>query len=131
MKAILYIVEVNGKTKFGITTDWIKEEQEYRKFHGDVPIQLLMRSDFDHYWQAELVEQIMKQQLKPFIVPGLHEWLNEKFPQKNIFDCFKDVIAILENTYNKYEFIHKKGNHRGEFYKRAYDTIKSNLRKVE
>ncbi|WP_436516039.1 hypothetical protein [Ekhidna sp. To15] len=123
-KAILYVVDINGKAKFGISDNWESRERQYEKDHGDVSIQLIMKTDFDHYWQAELVEQLMKLKLKPFIIPGLHEWLKEEFPLQNIIDCYKQVDSLLAYEYDQHEHIHRKGSQRWIFYKRVYEDLK-------
>lgn len=123
-KAILFIVDIDGKSKFGIATSWEAQENQFEVDFPKAQIQLLMKTDFDHYWQAELVEQMMKWSLQSFIDPGLHQWLNDEFPLVNIIDCYKQILPIIQSKYKIHKHIHRKGNHRWAFYKRAYESLK-------
>lgn len=124
-KAILFIVDIDGKSKFGIATNWETQESHYEVDFPKAHIQLLMKTDFDHYWQAELIEQMMKWSLQSFIDPGLHQWLHDEFPLVNIIDHYKKILFIVKDEYDTHEHIHRKGNHRWAFYKRVYENLKS------
>lgn len=126
-KAILYIVGIGEKAKFGISDNWEQQVRQYQEDYRDVTIQLIMKADFDHYWQAELVEQVMKWRLKPHIVQGLHEWMKDEFPLENVVLCYYQTHSLLSKEYQLHEHIHRKGNYRWEFYKRVYQNLKNDF----
>ncbi len=128
-QAILYIVDVNGKSKLGVCSNWDQQESQYKRDYSNQSIQLIMKVDFDHYWQAELVEQIMKLRLKPYINQGLHEWLKEDFHLPVVFDYYKEVSSLLSEQYSDHEHIHRKGNNRWAFYNRVYEDLKIYFKK--
>jgi len=121
--AIYYFLDINGKTKFGITNDWIRREKMYMREFIDIPIILLKKYDFEHYWQAELVENVMRRRLKKWVIPGTHEWVRKEMPIQGIFDCFIQTKQILtqENGFMEYEPIHKHGKDRYAYYRDIYN----------
>lgn len=130
-KAILFIVDIDGKIKFGACEDWENQlaqyKDDYKDEYGDIQIQLLMKTYFDHFWQAELVEQMMKIKLHEHIEPGLHQWMRRTFPSENIMVCCNKVRGVMEGRYNVYKHIHRKGKDRWMFYNRAFENEKANF----
>lgn len=121
--ATFYFADINGKTKFGITNNWSRRESQYIKEFIDIPIIKLREDFYDHYWQAELVEQVMKWRLRRFVVPGLHEWVRKDLPIQSVFDCYNQTKSVLSAEFHLYESFHKKGNDRWGYYKQLKDVL--------
>lgn len=116
-EGLFYIIDINGKTKFGITVDWSRRLKMYEKEFLDLPIILSKTDSYQNYWKAHLVEQVLKWRLRRFIVPGLHEWVIGQFPIISVIDCYNETKSILAKEYDLHEHIHHKGNDRFGYYK--------------
>ena len=119
-KTVLYILSINGMVKFGITSNWIRRENQYRRELKDVNFVKLKEITFPTRWQAELIEQVMKWRLRRWVVNGRHEWI--QLPIQPVFDCMYETISELELEYQNLNYIHKKGKNRWDFYKQLSKT---------
>lgn len=119
-KTVLYILSINGMVKFGITSNWISRENQYRRELKDVNFVKLKEIPFPSRWQAELIEQVMKWRLRRWVVNGRHEWI--QLPIQPVFDCMYETISELEPEYQNLKYIHKKGKNRWDFYKQLSKT---------
>jgi hypothetical protein len=78
--SILYILDINGVVKFGVTSNWDARIRNYKKEVGDFPLTIIKRYQYEHFWQAELIEQLMKWQLKEKAEHGKHEYVRTSIP---------------------------------------------------
>ena len=116
-----YILDINGNVKFGITSNWTRRMKAYRKEIGDLKLKVLKQDLHDKRWKAELLEQIIKWRLRPWVFEGRHEWIDA--PIQMIFDCYIETRDTIVPEIRKYEYIHKKGNDRWAFYRQIADML--------
>ena len=113
----LYIFIADKYIKFGITTDWAKRERQYRKNElVDLDFKKYKGDFYDRRWKAELIEQIMKWRLRDWAAPGRHEWVIG-LTLLNVVDCYKQIVKEIEPEFDKYEYIHNRGEKRWDEYK--------------
>jgi hypothetical protein len=116
-----YILDINGNIKFGITSNWPQRLKAYRKEIGALELRVLKQEIYDKRWKAELLEQIVKWRLRPWVFEGRHEWIDA--PIQMIFDCYIETRDNIFPEISKYEYIHKKGNDRWSHYKQIANML--------
>ena len=114
-----YILDINGIVKFGITSNWARRKKAYEKEINGVGLRILKQEIYDTRWKAELLEQIVKWRLRPWVIKGRHEWIDA--PIQMIFDCYNQTRNEIVPEIHKYEYIHKKGNDRWDYYRQIAD----------
>ncbi len=114
-QTILYVLVVNSFVKFGITSNWNRRMKRYDKELESVGYTVVKKIDFDFRWQAELIEQIVKWRLRRWAVNGRHEWI--ELPLQPVLDCISQSIKEIKPEFDKHRYIHKRENHRWDFYK--------------
>ncbi len=121
--AILYLIDLNGITKFGITVDWKSRKKRYQRDFSNLPLQEIVQFDFDRRWQAELVEYMMTRRLKRWIAKGRYEWVID-LPIQAVMDCYRQTRKVVEPHFDFASTYHYTGNRRYGFYSQLYDMIK-------
>lgn len=116
----LYVLTLNSYIKFGITANWERRLKRYKKDFPDFELKKHKEFQLQNRWQAELIEQVMKWRLKPWVVSGRHEWV-QGIPIKIVFDCFFDTRNELENEFEKHEYIHHQEKERWDHYRQIAD----------
>jgi hypothetical protein len=114
-----YILDINGSVKFGITSNWTRRMKAYEKEIKGLVLRVLKQELYNTRWEAELLEQIIKWRLRPWVFEGRHEWINA--PIQMIVDCYVDTRNAMIPEINKYEYIHKTGKNRWSFYRQIAD----------
>ena len=115
--ADFYLIEVDQWVKFGVTSNWKNREFFYKEQFKDIDWKVVMKVEYPTRWQAEFLEQMVVHQLRPFVTPFAHEWVEHLGPQ-NVWDCVLQTVEKIEEVgWRKYEHIHRKGDNRWEFYK--------------
>lgn len=118
--ALFYFLAVDARIKFGITTDWERRYKQYQKDLGDFAMRPFKTEPYDHRWQAELVEQVLKWRLWAFITHDEHEWV-EHLPIDTILHVYRDTRDQLRAEYEKHRHIHTRGEDRWGHYKQLAD----------
>jgi len=113
--AVLYFLDVNGMVKIGITTDLKATLENTRKNVKGVTVRLTKQVEFDRYWKAELVEQVMKQRLKSWRTVEGQDWIS--LPFQNVMDCYSQTKKEMSKEFEKFAGLHKKGESRHEHYR--------------
>lgn len=128
--AVLYIADINGSLKFGITIDWKSRVKKYKSDFGDVPITKMKEFPFDFYWQAELVEQVMVHRLRPFTRYGTREWIEFSVPIQIVLDCFHHTRKIMEQEYHLHEMelLNAKQKYRTGYYEQLIPLLNSKFK---
>lgn len=114
--ALLYFLAVDARIKFGITTDWERRYRQYQKDLGEFAVRPFKTEPYDHRWQAELVEQVLKWRLWDFITHDEHEWV-EHLPIDTILHVYHDTRDQLRMEYEKHRHNHTRGEDRWGHYK--------------
>jgi hypothetical protein len=114
--ALFYFLAVDARIKFGITTDWERRHKQYQKDIGEFAAQPFKQENYDHRWQAELVEQVLKWRVRRFVTPGEHEWV-EHLPIDIILHAYRDTRDQLRPEFGKHEHIHARGEDRWAHYR--------------
>ena len=130
LPGILYIADINGELKFGITTNWKTRLSQYINEFGDVPVVKIKEFPFDFYWQAELVEQIMVHRLRPFTKYKKREWIKFGVPVQIVLDCFHQTKKIIEQEYHLHEteLINSKQKYRTGYYEQLMPLLESKFK---
>jgi len=118
--ALFYFLAIDARIKFGITTNWERRRVAYTKQLGDYLRDPFKTEAYDHRWQAELVEQVLKWRLWDFITHDEHEWV-EHLPVDVILHVYRDTRDILKPEFEKHRHIHATGNDRWGYYKQLAD----------
>ncbi|MEP0366858.1 MAG: GIY-YIG nuclease family protein [Cyclobacteriaceae bacterium] len=126
----LYIFDVNGMTKFGITTNLERRIKQYRKMVQDLPMQTIKVYSFDHYWQAELVESMMRFRLRNWAMQGRYEWLVDLTLQQ-VIDCYRQIISVVEPEYDLCECFHYHTDTRYAHYKNFFRMFTDKFDQVD
>ncbi len=114
--AIFYFLAVDSHIKFGITTLWDRRAKDYQKSLGDFAAKPFKTEAYDHRWQAELVEQVLKWRLWDFITHGEHEWV-EHLPIDTILHVYRETRDQLLPDMERHRHIHTRGEDRWGYYK--------------
>ena len=114
--AIFYFIAIDARIKFGITSNWHRRREVYRKQLGDYLREPFKTEQYDHRWQAELVEQVLKWRLWKFITHDEHEWV-EHLPVDVILHVYRETRDTLRPEFEKHRHIHGKGNDRWGWYR--------------
>jgi hypothetical protein len=113
----LYFFVADRFIKFGISSNWERREKTYRRTElKDIEFLKVKTVIFEKRWQAELIEQVMKWRLRRWAVPGRHEWI-ENLTLQNVVDCYHEIRKELFPEFYRYEYIHRHGSDRWDFYK--------------
>lgn len=126
----LYVFDINGMTKFGISSNVNKRKKQYLKMLQGLPMQEIKIYTFDHYWQAELVESMMRHRLKNWAIEGRHEWLLE-LPIQQVLDCYYQITTVMRDEYDNCECFHYHEKVRYAHYKNFYRMVKDRFDQVE
>jgi len=118
--ALFYFLAVDTRIKFGITTDRERRYRRYQKDLGEYAVRPFKTEPFDHRWQAELVEQVLKWRLWDFITHDEHEWV-EHLPIDTILHVYRDTRATLRPEFEKHRHIHTRPDDRWGHYKQIAD----------
>ncbi len=100
----------------GITTDWERRFRRYQRDLGECAVRPFKTEPYDHRWQAELVEQVLKWRLWDFITHDEHEWV-EHLPIDTILHVYRDTRDQLRPEFGKHRHIHTRGEDRWGHYK--------------
>mgnify|MGYP000856653915 CR=1 FL=1 len=114
-ETILYVITINSYVKFGITTNWENRSKAYQKELDGLTYRFIKQINFNHRWQAELIEQVVKWRLRRWVAYGRHEWI--ELPIQPVLDCINETIGELSKEFSKHQFIHKCGNERWDYYR--------------
>lgn len=114
--AIFYFIAVDARIKFGITTDRERRFKLYDKVLGEFAAEPFKTEPYDHRWQAELVEQVLKWRLRRWVTPGEHEWV-EHLPIDVILHVYRETRDQLKPEFGKHRHIHTRPNDRWGHYK--------------
>ncbi|MFY0606436.1 MAG: hypothetical protein JXR10_06970 [Cyclobacteriaceae bacterium] len=128
-KGYLYIYDINGMTKFGITNDTARRKRQYRKLIQDLPMQEIRTYNFDHYWQAELVESMMRYRLKQWTMKDRYEWLVE-LPLQQVMDCFRQIMKVIKSEYHACECFHYHPRVRYDHYRDFFRMFQSKFDQI-
>ncbi len=109
--AKLYVIDINGITKFGITINFKARVRRYKKDFPDLPFQVVRLFDFEKRWQAELVEQLMSRRLKNWLFKGRYEWVIN-LPIQHVVDCYYQTRRAVEKEMDHYSTYHWTGSRR-------------------
>lgn len=118
---ILYVLDINGMVKIGITENWSIRQRRYERELKGLDFQLIKSYQFETKWQAELVEQVMKCRLKPWAVSSRHDWIN--LPIQPVLDCYAQTAEELEKEYDKHRDLHTMGNDRYDHYRQIAEMF--------
>lgn len=121
---MLYVLDINGMVKFGITSNWDRRKRQYEKELQDLSFQLIKTIDFEKRWQAELIEQVVKWRVRRWAVPGRHEWVS--LGVNPVLGCISQVIEELEPEFPRHKHIHKHGEERWDFYRQIAELYFDN-----
>lgn len=116
-----YILDVNGMVKIGITSNWGRRMASYEREFPKMPIVKLKQELYEYWWQAELLEQVMKWRLRPWVVYGRHEYI-KNLPIQVVLNCHLQTRDLLKPEFLKLEYIHKRGNERWDFYRQLAES---------
>lgn len=114
--ALFYFLAVDARIKFGITTDWERRYRRYQRDLGEFAVRPFKTEPYDHRWQAELVEQVLKWRLWNFITHGEHEWV-EHLPIDTILHVYRETRDQLRPQFGKHRHIHTRPDDRWGHYK--------------
>lgn len=114
--ALFYFLAVDTRIKFGITSNWDRRDKQYQKDIGDFATQPFKTEPYEHRWQAELVEQVLKWRLWDFITHGEHEWV-EHLPIDTILHVYRETRDQLRPEFEQHRHIHTKAEDRWGYYK--------------
>lgn len=114
-EAVIYFLDVNGMVKIGVSTNVKDTLEKTRKSVSGVTVRLLKKVEYDRYWKAELVEQVMGHRLKPWRTVEGQDWIS--LPMQNVLDCFTETQKEMSREYQKFAGLHKKGPSRHEHYR--------------
>ena len=114
--ALFYFLAVDARIKFGITTDRIRRFKLYDRSLGEFAAEPFKTENYDHRWQAELVEQVLKWRLRRWVTPGEHEWV-EHLPIDTILHVYRQTRDQLRPAFNEHRHIHTRGEDRWGWYK--------------
>lgn len=130
--AILYVIDLNGMTKFGITTNWKARMRLYRKDFPDLPLTEVKKVPYDKRWQAELVEQMMSRRLKLWLAKGRYEWVID-LPLQQVMDCLYQINQVINRPgeLERSSTIYYTGTRRFGYYDQLYDILKDDFDKVK
>lgn len=103
--ALFYFLAVDARIKFGITSNWERRFRRYQKDLGEYAVRPFKTEAYDHRWQAELVEQVLKWRLWKFITHDEHEWV-EHLPIDVILHVYRDTRDQLRPEFAKHRHIH-------------------------
>jgi len=123
-KAWFYIVEVGEFTKIGITRNWPRRKAYFEKRFPGKPIRLDYLDQYQHYWQADLVEGIVRERLKPWVYKRTKEWVISELPVACIEACYLQTKATLEPEYEMHECIHWRPDIRYAVYDQILAVLK-------
>ncbi len=126
-KAYFYIVEVGELRKFGVTRNWYCRERYFLKLFPNKQVNLYFIDPFDHFWQADLVEGVMRKRLERWVYLKTKEWVINDLPIISIKDCYIQVKSFLEQEYEIHEHLHWEDQIRYARYDQLYHVIKSEL----
>lgn len=115
--SIFYFLAVDARIKFGITSNVDRRWKQYAKDLGEFFRPPFKTEAYDHRWQAELVEQVLKWRLRKHITAGEHEWVEQHFPTELILRVYRETRDQLKLEYDRHEHIHHKGKERWDYYK--------------
>ncbi len=118
--AIFYFLAVDARIKFGITSDWEKRYKRYQKDLGEYAVRPFKTEPYDHRWQAELVEQVLKWRVRKFVSPDVHEWV-EHLPIDVILHAYRETRDQLRPEFEKHRHIHTRPEDRWGHYKQIAD----------
>lgn len=104
------------KLRGGITTDPIRRFKLYDKSLGEFTAEPFKTENYDHRWQAELVEQVLKWRLRPWVTHGEHEWV-EHLPIDVILHVYRETRDQLRPEFGKHRHIHTRPDDRWGHYK--------------
>ena len=127
---LLYIFDINGMTKFGITTNLNRRKKQYLKELGNLPFREIKIYSFHHYWQAELVEAMMRFRLKLWAIHKRHEWIIN-LPVQCVIDCYQQVIQTMEPEYERCECFHYHEKARYGHYKNEFRILEHRFDQVQ
>ena len=112
-----YLNVVDCWVKFGITSKWENRKYFYQEQFKNIEWEVVQRVEYPSRWQAEFLEQMVVHQLRPFVTPDTHEWV-EHLRTEIVWACVLQTKAKIEEVgWSKYEYIHRHGDNRWEFYK--------------
>jgi len=119
----LYVIDLNGMTKFGITVNWQVRKKRYQRDFPNLPLQEIKLFQFERRWQAELIEYMMSQRLKRWVAKGRFEWVIE-LPVRCVLDCYNQTRPVIEPHFEYASTFHFTGERRYGYYKQLYDMLK-------
>lgn len=112
--AALYVLSANGNLRIGICTDWNAQLKKLRK-EMKVEFQVIKTTDYEKYWQAELIEQVAKYRMQRWWFEEQPNWI--QIPAQLAVTCINDCKKVLSPEYMKFSRIHKKPKSRKEHYR--------------
>jgi hypothetical protein len=118
--ALFYFLAVDARIKFGITTNWERRYKQYQKDLGEFAVRPFKTEHYEHRWQAELVEQVLKWRLWDFITHDEHEWV-EHLPIDTILHVYRETRDQLRPEFEKHRHIHTRLEDRWGYYKQLAD----------
>ena len=118
--ALFYFLAVDTRIKFGITSNWERRFRRYQLDLVDFAVQPFKTEDYDHRWQAELVEQVLKWRVRRWVTTGEHEWV-EKLSIVVILHVYRETRDQLRPEFEIHQHIHTRPDERWGHYKQIAD----------
>lgn len=126
-KAYFYIVEIGELRKFGVTRNWYWRERRFKKQFPGEKVTRLFFDEHDKYWEADLVEGVVRKRLEPWIYLNTKEWVINDLPVECVKNCYLQTRNFLEMEYELHEFLHLEEALRYARYDQLYHVIKDRL----
>lgn len=130
--AILYVIDLNGMTKFGITTNWRARRWKYERDFPGLPLTEIKKFQFEKRWQAELIEQLLSRRLKGMLMYGRYEWVYEVHIQ-HVLDCLYQIRQVIQagKEMDRSSTIHMTGSRRFGYYDQLFDILEDKFEAVD